>query len=318
MSCLCKLTNPQIWASLFLARHTVISAIGTLHSNRKNSWEPIKAATVKADSLDIDAHFALGLAEVLSIWVKKQHAFEVKLRKGLTDEQLIFLDGKSINPKKYGCVLPPSFPAMPNILHKDFEFTKTDKLTEEHRREMKQCLQILLSSHHPWSAQFSSSPHQHHIGIAISTMQLSRDEHIYTNYLGEDIVWQFFSKILSLIHKLAPSFQPWHGISLPENRVSNPIQVVLRESLRHEAIGSLLGATMAQSTASINDRYRVGLKQVSKVVQDMAVYRQDGQEYISYDVNLKLRELYQVCHSAIFINSVNIENILTQLMIIHL
>jgi len=125
-----------------------------------------------------------------------------------TDEQLIFLDGKSINPKKYGCVLPLSFLAMPDILYKDFEFTKTDKLTKEHRREMKQFPQILLLSHHPWSVQFSSSPHQHHIGIAISTMQLSRDEHIYTNYLGKDIVWQFFSKILSLIHKLAPLFQP--------------------------------------------------------------------------------------------------------------
>ena len=82
--------------------------------------------------------------------------------------------------------------------------------------------------------------------------------------------------------------------------------MVLQESLCHEAIGSLLGATMAQSTASMNDQYSVGLKKVSKVVQDMVVYQQDGQEYISYDVNLKLHELYQVCHSAIFINSVKL------------
>jgi len=64
----------------------------------------------------------------------------------------------------------------------------------------------------------------------------------------------------------------------------------------------------------MNDQYSVGLK----LVQNMVVYQQDGQEYISYDVNLKLCELYQVCHSAIFINSVNIADILTQLMIMHL
>ncbi|KAF8814193.1 hypothetical protein BYT27DRAFT_7019123, partial [Phlegmacium glaucopus] len=69
---------------------------------------------------------------------------------------------------------------------KGFEFTKTNKL-DDHKAEIQQCLQILLSSHHSWSAQCSSTPHQHHLGLAISTMQLHKDKHIYQYYLGEDI-----------------------------------------------------------------------------------------------------------------------------------
>ncbi|KAF8803067.1 hypothetical protein BYT27DRAFT_7214906 [Phlegmacium glaucopus] len=248
-------TISEIWASLFLARYTVISAVKTLHSQRKNSWEPLKAADVKPDSQSMDVHLALGLVEVLNIWVKEQREIEVKLTKGLSKEQLSFLDGDSVNPKKYGC--------------------------------------ILLSSHYPWSAQFSSTPHQHHIGVAISTMQLHRDKGVYQQYLGEDIVWALFSKILGLLHKIAPSFQPWHGVSQEEDRVRNQTQVILQQSLCKQSIGTLLGATMAQSTSAINERYRAGLKQITKVVEDIAVYNHDGQKYISYDVITKLEEFYQ-------------------------
>jgi hypothetical protein len=42
---------------------------------------PVKASAVKADNSTLDAHFALGLAEVLNLWVKRQRGFEVKLKK---------------------------------------------------------------------------------------------------------------------------------------------------------------------------------------------------------------------------------------------
>ena len=144
-------------------------------------------------------------------------------------------------------------------------------------------------------------------------MQLYKDKHLYTYYLGEDIVWELFSQILALIHKFAPSFKPWHGISSAEDRISNATQIVLQESLHHDSINTLLGATMAQKTATINEQYRVGLKQISRVVQDIAVYSHNGQRYIGYEVNQKLRELLQVCYSVIFINSVDISNVLTNM-----
>ncbi|KAF8809457.1 hypothetical protein BYT27DRAFT_7006728, partial [Phlegmacium glaucopus] len=165
---------------------------------------------------------------------------------------------------------------------------------DDHKADIQQCLQIHLSSHHPWYAQFSSTPHQHHLGVAISTMQLHKDKHIYQYYLGEDIVWNLFSKILGLIEEFAPSFKPWHGISSAEHRTPNSAQVILQKSLHDETIGPLLGATMAQISAAINERYRVGLRQVSKAVQDMAVYKHEDKNYISYDVNVKLCELYQI------------------------
>jgi hypothetical protein len=194
---------------------------------------------------------------------------------------------------------------MPNVFHKDFQFEKTNKL-DEHINEIHDCLQILLSSHYSWSAQCSSTPHQHHVGIAIYTMQLHKDKLIYKHYLGEDMVWNLFSKILVLMHRFTPSFKPWHGISSAEDRVSNPIQAILQESLHHETIDPLLGATMAQRTAAINQRYRLGFGEVSKAVQAMAVFKHEDKEYISYDVNVKLRDLFQVCYSAIFTNFVNI------------
>jgi hypothetical protein len=236
--------------------------------------------------------------------VKKQRGFEIKMVKGLSLKQMKFLEGDEINQRKYGCVLPPSLAAMPDVLHETFEFAKTDKL-DNVKEDIHQCLGILLSSYHPWSAQYSSTPHQHHIGVAISTMQLFKDKHIYRYYLGENIVWNLYSKILGLLQRFSPSFQPWHGTSSAD-RISNAVQVVLHESLRHETIGPLLGATMAQRTAAINERYRVGLRQVDKAVQDMAIYKHEDKDYISYDVNLKLRELYQVCYSSIFTNFVNI------------
>lgn len=284
-------------------RHTVISAVATLQSRKKHSEDPIKAAEVKADSHHPDAVFTLGFVEALNSWVKSQRAYEVGRIKYLSTDQEAFLVG-DVNPKRYGCVLPPSSATMPDISMFDFE--KTDKLTEVDLDIIQKCMDILRHSYHPWSAQFSSTPNQHHIGIAISTLQLHKDRQYYENYLGEDIIWSLFYKILVLLQKISPSFQPWHGISSAETRVSNPIQIILQQSLHQKVIVPLVGATMAQQTAAINERYRVGLERVRKTVQDMAVYVHDGREYISYDVNDKLKGLYQVCDSAISTNFVNI------------
>ena len=297
--CELKLTNFQIWASIFLSRHTAISAIATMNSKTRTLglWDPIKASEVKPSSQHVDAPFALGLVEVMNSWVTAQRKSELQEIRTLTLEQQEYYED-IVNPKKYGCILPPSSFSMPKIFHKDFDFKTagTDGLIEDNKKDMQKCLDILQSSCFPWSAQFSSTQSQHHTGIAISTMQLDRDRNHYQHYLGEDIVWDLYSKILGLLLKIAPSFEPWHGISSTD-RTSNPIQIILRHSLHQESIGPLVGATMAQRTAAINERYRVGLKQIGKAVRDMAVYEHEGTEYISYDVNLKLHDLCQVCHS---------------------
>jgi hypothetical protein len=197
----------------------------------------------------VDAPLVLGLLEVLNLWVKSQRDEELDLIRELRADQVEFLK----NPKKYGCLFPPSNISMPNISHEKFVFKKTDKLTDRDKREMKECMDILLTSCNPWSAQFSSTPNQHHTPIAISTMQLNRDKSQYQKYLGEDIIWTLFYSILGRLKKIAPSYNPWHGISSPEDRISNPFQIILQQSLHHETIGPLVGATMAQQTAAINE-----------------------------------------------------------------
>ena len=180
----------------------------------------------KVDSEDIDVNIGLGLTEFLNAWVKKQHEVECKLTKGLTKEQEHFLHDATINPRKYDCILPPSSAIMPNIL--EFKFMKTNKLKEKDKAEILQCLEILKSSCYSWSAQCLSTPNQHHIGIAISTMQLHKDKQpIYQYYLGEDVVRELFFKVLGLIRKLLPFFQLWNGISAPENCHQNPNQILV-------------------------------------------------------------------------------------------
>ena len=184
---------------------------------------------------------------------------------------------------------------MPDIL--EFKFTKTNKLEEKDKAEISQCLEILKSSRYSWSAQCSSTPNQHHIGIAISTMQLHKDKQpIYQYYLGEDVVRELFFKVLGLVRKLLPSFQPWHGISAPENCHQNPIQILVQESTHYNTIGPLLGATMAERTAAINQKYQIGLKQVSKAINNMVVCEHDGQRYINKGLHEKLHDLYRVSH----------------------
>lgn len=249
----------------------------------------------KADCDDVDVNIVIGLAEFLNAWVKKQYEAECQLTKGLTEKQNAFLHNTTTNPRKYGCVLPPSSAVMPKI--SEFRFTKTDKLTVKDRAEISQCLEILKSSRYSWSAQCSSTPNQHHIGIAITTMQLHKDKQlIYQYYLGEDVIKELFFKVLGLIRKLLPSFKPWHGISAPEQCRSNPNQIIVQESTHHDQIGPLLGATMAGSTAAINQKYQIGLKQINKAINNMAVHEHDGQRYINKGLHEKLRDLYRVSH----------------------
>ena len=68
----------------------------------------------KVDSEDIDINIGLGLTEFLNTWVKKQHKVKCQLTNGLTEEQVAFLYDTTINPRKYGCILPPSIWAMLN------------------------------------------------------------------------------------------------------------------------------------------------------------------------------------------------------------
>ena len=119
----------------------------------------------------------------LNLWVKSQHEVELRRAK-LCADQVQF----HANSKKYGCLFPPSSESMPNIFDEIFSFKKTEMPTDKELEEMNECMDILLTSCNPWSAQYSSTLNQHHIPITILTMQLNQDKSHYQKYLDEDIV----------------------------------------------------------------------------------------------------------------------------------
>ena len=179
-----------------------------MHSQKKPLQNPIKPADLKSGtSKHADTPLVLGLLEVLNLWVKSQREVEHRRAKQRADQVQ-----SHANPKKYGCLFPPSSESMPDIFDETFTFTKTEMPTDKEMDEMKDCMDILLTSCNPWSAQYSSTPNQHHIPITILTMQLNRDKSHYQRYLGEDIVWSLFVKILGLLQKIALSYEPWHGV----------------------------------------------------------------------------------------------------------
>jgi len=131
--------------------------------------------------------------------------------------------------------------------------------------------------------------------MAPGVMQLHRDKTtIYKHYLGEDIIWTLYSTILDLILKISPEFVPWHGV-VPENHQANKNQMVLTTTLEDENIGTVFGAGMASTASSINQRYQGGINKLIKLVYSTAAHKdEDGQAYISWNVDKHLTALLQV------------------------
>jgi hypothetical protein len=72
----------------------------------------------------VDTSLVLGLLEVLNLWVKSQCDEELDLIRELHANQV---EKKILkNPKKYGCLFPPSKISMPNVTHRKFILKKTN------------------------------------------------------------------------------------------------------------------------------------------------------------------------------------------------
>ena len=59
-------------------------------------------------------------------------------------------------------------------------------------------------------------------------------------------------------------------------------------------IGDVLGAGMASTTVSINERYRGGIAKVIAAVKGMAGHTENGEQYLSSNVNKHLKGLLRV------------------------
>jgi len=270
---------------------------------KKSRFEGIKPILVKSvckedhRPVNEDAQIAFGLVQILNAWVRAQRNFdlEISLSK-LTPEQKAFWD---LDVNRNGCILPPSAEALPDL--DSFDLKKATGLTSEDQEEIKSFVDILTCSYSSWAMQTQSSMNQHNVSIAVGVIQLYRDlDKIYTQFLGENIIWKTYAKVLGQIHKIAPHFLPWHGV-LAENRQENQNQMVRAQTHKEEDIGAVVGAGMANTTVGINECYCMGIEKVISAVRVMASHKEKekGEEFISNNVNSKLKALLQVSISII-------------------
>lgn len=247
------------------------------------------ASTVKQTSTDPKIVPALGLIKALNAWVKEQHQAEMDMYDSLAKDKQAFLDEDS---RKYGCSLPPATQFAPNC--NTFVFPSCELLDTTGTETISNCIEILGASYYPWSAQFTSTSGQHHTGIAISVLQLLQNKHIYTYYLGEQIVWAMYKKILAIVHQFSPLYTPWHGILTDMDRTDNDDQIILSETYKGEHIENVVGAGMASQASAIQKKYNIGLQKIWKTLVDMASHEHNGQEYLSSEVEMGTIGLFRV------------------------
>jgi len=97
------------------------------------------------------------------------------------------------------------------------------------------------------------------------------------------------SLIFNLIFKISSEFVPWHGVA------PNNCKVVLTTTLENKNISAVFDAGMASTASSINQCYQSGINKLIKIVYSTAAHKdEDGQAYISWDVDKYLTALLQV------------------------
>ncbi|KAF8957917.1 hypothetical protein BDZ97DRAFT_1592406, partial [Flammula alnicola] len=96
-------------------------------------------------------------------------------------------------------------------------------LDAEDQQVIASCLDILACSRVPWSYQNASNPNQHHISLALSTMQLYNDKaSIYHQYLGTSYLGrEVFSKTMDLLRTLGKECVN-QAFSNEQNRTYDP------------------------------------------------------------------------------------------------
>ncbi|KAF8954650.1 hypothetical protein BDZ97DRAFT_1765880 [Flammula alnicola] len=298
----------ELWAIPFLHRNTGLLAVQTMQSELKQKcWTPPTGISLK-DMTMAEARQSCGLMHSMNQWVKAQRREEIKMTMGLDDDQRNFLNGDG-KTRKFGCVLPPALSLMPSV-GDEIPGAKEIILDAEDQQVIASCLDILACSRVPWSYQNASNPNQHHISLALSTMQLYNDKaSIYHQYLGEDLIWETYTQMLDIIKRFCPEYHPWHGISTEKTRVRNSTQKILEESLHQIPIQPLIAATMAQQVADDNEKYRQGINQIFQTVLSTATFNHEGTSYLGREVFSKtmdlLRTLGKECVNQAFSNEQN-------------
>ena len=266
-----------------------ISAITSMSSNRNHLRMPgLTQAVVKPGSADQKVKTARGLVEVMTKWVRQQHEFDLDLnRENLSAFQIQVLD----DGKKNGCATPPSQEALPPLTKFSF---RNDELDEDQLQVIKECLDILLTTHTSWALQLKSPLHQYCISVAVSVLELhSHQETIFQHYLRETMIWGLYTKILHEVQHFCPDFVPWHGVT-EDNWSPNEDQMILTKTTRSSDFGPVIGAGLATSSARINIRYQAGIQKIINTVYSTAAHEDGDTKYLSESVNNAMNQLVHV------------------------
>jgi hypothetical protein len=211
-----------------------------------------------------DAITSFGLTALFIQWIKDQRAAEKKLHQNtlsLEDQEYIS------NPKRYGCAFPPCLEYRPAL--EDLSGLKgiTIRPTKQDSDIIQSCLDIASSSTFSW-AQQKSNLAQTAPGVAMDFLALYHNKKpIYQAYLGQDTIWDAYSKMAVILEEISHFWVPWHSINA-NSRVSSEHQWI-QKTRDGKEVNAIVGVAVAQSAADVDMKYRKGIALIWKTIQDL-------------------------------------------------
>ena len=224
----------------------------------KKNMEGESVLTIPAEQV-----IPYGLTELLIKWSKDQREAEVDIDKNSLPAEV----SEYLKKKTHGCAFPPCRGMCPSS--DELERKKNIKfvLNETDVTVLEACLGIACCSSIPWACHHSNA-RQALQSRAMGFLSLYHEQDtIYKAYLGQDIVWDLYLKMVTILKQISSNWLPWHNVT-EENRVSSDHQL-LKGVRDGDELDPIVGVVIAQSAAEVDLKYRKGMATIWKVVQDM-------------------------------------------------
>ncbi|KAF8811735.1 hypothetical protein BYT27DRAFT_7072950, partial [Phlegmacium glaucopus] len=186
----------------------------------------------------------------------------------LTDIAFTIQENEEAFIESYGCAFPPCRGFCPSEHDSDRyktkvkEIKKLKDLTDADHSVLVSCLDIACCSVTSWACH-KSNLKQASLSRAIGFLALHYEQdEIYKVYLGQDIVWEVYLKMVTILEQISQKWVPWHGVT-EENGVSSGHQVVM--GVRNgDHLDPIIGVAIAQSAADVDMKYRKGMTSIWK------------------------------------------------------
>jgi hypothetical protein len=243
--------------------------IPTMKSKRWSKPKEVKLpkqiTEEQAFTIPEDQVIPYSLTNLLITWTKDQRGSESKMiQNGFSADDIIYLSTKTT----FGCAFPPARGSCPPSVS-DIEQKKgvIVNISDKDTSILDSCLKIACCSSLPWARHYSN-PKQAMYSRAVGFLSLYHEnDAIYKGYLGQDIVWNLYSEMVTILDKISDSWLPWHDVTV-DNRVSSENQL-LKGVRDGNKLDPIVGVAIAQNAADVDTKYRKGIAAIWNIVQDM-------------------------------------------------